>query len=236
MEKASIHAGGEAEIQQVIRHYDGIAEHYEADRFDNSYGRYVDAQEQRVLRRWLAPVRNGLILDLACGTGRLLHLATHGLDASQEMVRLARQKHSAKDIRCGRATNLEELKIRFDAIFCMHLFMHLPPEEIQMVLDACFDRLRTDGLLIFDVPSPSRRKLTGFRPVGWHAGTAMALSSLVAMIGTNWRLASQRGILFFPIHQVSGKLRPLLRPMDDFLGATPLKRLSSYLLFCLERK
>jgi SAM-dependent methyltransferase len=236
MEKAGAHHPNAADTEQVIRYYDALAVAYEADRFGNSYGRYVDAQEQRILRGWLTPVRNGLVLDLACGTGRLLHLATHGLDASPEMVRLARQNHSGKDLRHGLAGNLEEFEVQFGAIFCMHLFMHLLSGEIQTVLNACFNQLKAGGLLIFDVPSASRRKLTGFRPAGWHAGTAVALPDLVAMIGAKWRLTSKRGILFFPIHHLPGRLRPLLRPLDDFIGTTPLKRFSSYLLFRLERK
>jgi SAM-dependent methyltransferase len=236
MEKATAHDRDAADIEQVIRYFDRLAGHYDADKFGNSYGRYVDAQERRVLKRWLAPIHNGLVLDFACGTGRLLDLATHGMDASPEMVRLARQKHSGKDLRCGLAANLAEFGIRFDAIFCLHLCMHLPPAEIQMVLRAGFDQLKPGGFLIFDLPSLTRRKLTGFRPVGWHAGTALSLQDAVALAGSQWRLISTRGILFFPIHRVPGRVRPLLRPLDDLIGATALKKFSSYLLYCLERK
>ncbi len=125
---------GAADLEQVIRYYDRVAEHYDADRFGNSYGRYIDAQERRVLKRWLAPAGNGLVLDLACGTGRLLDFATHGMDASPEMARIAGQKHPGKALRCGPAAKLGGFGIRFDAIFSLHLLMHLPPAEIQMLL------------------------------------------------------------------------------------------------------
>ena len=86
---------------QVVRYYDQLADRYDQDRFGISYGVYVDAQERRLLRKWLAPVSQGKTLDLACGTGRLLDLATHGLDASQAMVRIARSKHPGKPIHCA---------------------------------------------------------------------------------------------------------------------------------------
>ena len=70
--------GDEADLKagRVVEYYNDLSERYDLDRFDNSYGAYVDAQERRILRRWLAPMGQGKILDLACGTGRLLDLAT----------------------------------------------------------------------------------------------------------------------------------------------------------------
>lgn len=94
--------------QQLVDYYDQLAESYDHSRFDNSYGRYIDAQERRLLKHWLDQVQGGKILDLACGSGRLLHLATHGLDASPAMVRIAKQKHPGKDVRCGFASEAAE--------------------------------------------------------------------------------------------------------------------------------
>jgi SAM-dependent methyltransferase len=224
-----------AVANSVIQYYDRLAGQYDEDRFGNSYGRYLDAQERRLLRRWLQPYRDGAILDLACGTGRLLDFATHGLDASRAMVRLAQAKHPRKPIRCARAGELGQFQTVFDAIFCLHLFMHLPPAEIGVLLRACFDHVRAGGVLIFDVPSAVRRRLTGFRPTGWHAGTAFTLREIAALSGPQWRLKTTRGILGFPIHRLPPRIRPLLRPLDDVIGAAPLKPLCSYLVCCLER-
>jgi SAM-dependent methyltransferase len=219
----------------LVEYYDQLAGRYDEERFGHSYGRYLDAQERRLLQRWLAPFRGGTILDLACGTGRLLDLATQGLDASPAMVRLAQAKHPQKPIRGARASELGEMQTVFDAIFCLHLLMHLPRAEITALLNSCFDQLRPGGVLIFDVPSALRRKLTGFRPAGWHAGTALSLREVVALTGPRWRLKAARGIMFFPIHRVAPRLRLLMRPLDDMIGATPLKPLCSYLACCLER-
>jgi SAM-dependent methyltransferase len=223
------------EADHLIRYYDRLASRYDEERFGNSYGRYLDRQERRLLHRWLAPYRGGLILDLACGTGRLLDLATHGLDASPTMVCLAREKHPHKTIRCAWAREMEGFETTFDAVFCLHLLMHLPPAEIVALLHLSFEHLRPGGVLIFDVPSALRRRVTGFRPASWHAGTALTLREVAALTGPRWRIKATRGILFFPIHRLPPKVRPLLGLLDDVVGATPLKPFCSYLVCCLQR-
>jgi len=221
---------------RIVEYYDELAERYDLDRFDNAYGAYVDAQERRILRRWLAPVSRGTILDLACGTGRLLDLATHGLDASDAMVRIARSKHPGKPIHCGPGIELAQLGVRFDAVYCLHLFMHLPTAEIESLFRACRDQLRPGGLFILDVLTALRRRLTGFKPDGWHGGTALSWAEVRALAGTGWRHRSDRGILFFPIHHLPSRVRPAFRRVDDLIGMTPLKALSSYTMYCLEKE
>lgn len=222
--------------RQLVDYYDQLAESYDHSRFGNSYGRYVDAQERRLLKHWLYQVQGGKILDLACGSGRLLDLATHGLDASPAMVRIAKQKHPGKDVRCGIAKVAAGFGTQFDAIFSAHLFMHLARKEIEVIIDVCHEQLRPGGLLMFDIPSAHRRRLTGFRGSGWHAGTALTFEEVAAISGINWRLKSSRGVLFFPIHRLPPGIRPLFRVADDLIGMTPGKTWSSYLFFCLERR
>jgi SAM-dependent methyltransferase len=151
------------------------------------------------------------------------------------MVRLAQAKHPQKPIRCARASEVGKFQTVFDAIFCLHLLMHLPVAEIRALLTSCFDQLRPGGVLIFDVPSALRRKLTRFRPAGWHASMALTLREVAALGRPRWHLKATRGILFFPIHRLPQKVRPLLRPLDDVIGATPLKPLCSHLAYCLQR-
>ncbi len=219
----------------VVRRYDAWSASYDADRFGTSYGRYVHTQEKRLLRKWLTPSPRGRVLSLACGTGRLMDFATHGLDASKEMAEVARKKHPAKTILVGRAEKLPEHGLQFDAIFCLHLFMHLTPSLMAQILVGCAQCVPPGGRLIFDIPSARRRALTGFRPTGWHAGNALTHAQVVEILGARWNLRAWRGLLFFPVHRVPRKLRPWLRRWDDFLGLTPLKQWASYLMYCAER-
>ena len=128
------------------------------------------------------------------------------------------------------------LGVRFDAVFCLHLFMHLPPDEIKSLFRVCRNQLRPGGILIFDAPTPLRRRLTRFQPGGWHGGTALSWAEVRALAGADWRHRTDRGVLFFPIHRLPSRVRWAFRRLDDLIGMTPLKALSSYTVYCLERQ
>jgi SAM-dependent methyltransferase len=219
-----------------VQFYDGLAATYDDERFGGSYGGYIDAQEKRILRRWLAPIRGLPILDFACGTGRMSEFATHGLDPSRAMVEIARAKHPRNNILCGGVDLLPQFRTTFDAILCFHLFMHLPLAETSNIVIHLLQYIKPGGLLIFDVPSSSRRRLSGFRPSGWHGATALNRCEISAMVSENAVLQDFRGILFFPIHRIPQRVRPMLRPIDDFFGATPLNVFCAYFLCCFQRK
>ena len=79
------------EKDAVVAYYDEIAGTYDESRFGNSYGHFIDAEERRILDQLLPPNPLERRLEIACGTGRLTNYATHGLDASAEMLARARE-------------------------------------------------------------------------------------------------------------------------------------------------
>lgn len=68
---------------KVVEYYDHLAKDYDRDRFGNSYGRFIDAEERAVLSRWKVK-DSGRVLEVACGTGRSLDFAAAGCDASSK--------------------------------------------------------------------------------------------------------------------------------------------------------
>ena len=81
-------------MNQIVTYYNELANDYDENRFKNSYGNYIDKQERGILNILLNKKEN--ILDLACGTGRLSNYATSGVDASVNMVEIARKKYPEK--------------------------------------------------------------------------------------------------------------------------------------------
>ena len=80
----------------ITAYYDRIANLYDTDRFGNTYGQFIDAQEHAILSQLLHTAAGQRVLDVGCGTGRFLGYATHGLDASAAMLAVARQKQPEK--------------------------------------------------------------------------------------------------------------------------------------------
>ncbi|QEI40981.1 Phthiotriol/phenolphthiotriol dimycocerosates methyltransferase [Dolichospermum sp. UHCC 0315A] len=116
------------------------------DRWANSYDwAFPSFIYQAIHKRLLTKVElspNANVLDLGCGTGRLLNrLATQfpeitatGLDLSPQMLRIARQnnRHRPRLIYLeGNAEHLPFAEGQFDAVFNTISFLHYPqPEQV----------------------------------------------------------------------------------------------------------
>jgi SAM-dependent methyltransferase len=217
---------------EIERYYNALAPRYDEKIFGGSYGQYLDRQERSLLRPWLAG--KARVLDLGCGTGRFLDLASHGLDRNHEMLAQARAKPPGRPLVMATASRAPFPDGSFDAIFSMHVFMHLPKAEISRTLLECRRLLCPGGTLIFDVPSQARRRLTRFRPASWHCATAYSRAELRAM-SAGWLWRELHGLLAFPIHRLPAPIRPLLWPLDTALGRSPLRWWCSYYLIRLEK-
>ena len=158
---------------KIIDYYNNLAPTYDENRFDNTYGHFIDSEERHVLNRLLTGKENK-VLEIACGTGRLLDYAGYGIDASEKMLTIARQKFPKKDLQqsLGQSTPFNDAY--FDAVYSFHLMMHLEQEDIYGIIKESHRILKPKGRLIFDIPSLSRRKLFGREHGnGWHGNTAL---------------------------------------------------------------
>jgi len=59
--------------REIVAYCDQLASTYDADRFANSYGQFIDRRERQILKA-------NRILDIGCCTGRLTNCATHGCE------------------------------------------------------------------------------------------------------------------------------------------------------------
>lgn len=226
-------------MQPISDYYDRLAEDYDQVRFGNSYGRYLDHLERVILRAWLSGTKPADVIDLGCGTGRLLDFAMTGVDASQEMLRVAARKYSSRRLIHATLPQVDSaVEDRFQAGICFHVFMHLDEKAIAASLQSIAQVVKGGGRLILDIPSRHRRSLSRRRPdeSGWHGNTAATASDIEAWAGPQWRIVRRRGVLFFPIHRLPSFARPFFRELDDWIGRTPLGRFSSYHVYELERR
>jgi cyclopropane fatty-acyl-phospholipid synthase-like methyltransferase len=220
--------------EKILKYYDQLAPTYDENRFENSYGKYIDKQERSFLNSFFSKNKFSKILDLGCGTGRLLNFATHGLDFSTEMLKVAKEKFPEKILKVGEISkiNFEE---NFDCIFSFHVIMHQTKEETGLFLKECFEKLDKTGVLIFDYPTKSRSKKENGEN-NWHAKNVFSDVEISDLVKNDWRIVEKKGVLLFPIHQVPIKLRNLFLSLDIFLCKTIFRKWASYNIVVLEKK
>jgi len=144
--------------------FDVFARFYDAD--------YGDFQDDLLLYRGFAERTGGPLLELACGTGRLLVPLAQagceitGVDISPALLAVARRKIEAAGLQ-QRVTLVEadmrdfRLSRHFRLAFvAINSFMHLLTTEDQLQALRCWrEHLAPDGLLILDLFHPHPQSL-----------------------------------------------------------------------------
>jgi 2-polyprenyl-3-methyl-5-hydroxy-6-metoxy-1,4-benzoquinol methylase len=128
-----------------------IFDHEESIRWGKSYDMF--------LRGWLPANKNDTILDVGCGSGKLLQfllakgfINLHGVDISPEQTALARQV--CKNITEANLLNfLETTNNKYDLITALDVIEHLDKEEILRFLNSCYTALKGSGRLIVQTPN-----------------------------------------------------------------------------------
>ena len=220
--------------EQILEYYDQLAPTYDQNRFENSYGKYIDEQERQFLKTFFIKYQFSKILDLGCGTGRLLDFATHGLDFSAEMLKVAQQKYPEKILKVGEISKID-FKEKFDCIFSFHVIMHQTEDETQLFLKESHEKLNYKGILIFDYPTKCRSKLKNGES-NWHAKNTFSEEEILKIVKGDWKILEKVGVLLFPIHQVPKSIRNFFLPLDISLCKTFLKKWASYNIVVLEKK
>ncbi|WP_020535331.1 class I SAM-dependent DNA methyltransferase [Lewinella cohaerens] len=223
-------------LKEVGDYYEALAPVYDQDRFGNTYGQFIHQQEEEILQQFIGkPQGNELRLDLGCGTGRLLHFGTHGLDYSQAMIDEARKKHPTKVLQQGSALAIPHFTKKFSSVFSFHLLMHLAERDIPKVFTEVDRILDTKGVFVFDIPSAKRRQLTSYQAQNWHAAQSLSINDLKRILGGRWQVVDSQGVLFLPIHRFPNWLRQPVRWLDSLLCRSPWKEYASYLVIKIQK-
>ena len=222
--------------EEIKNYYDDLADSYDTNRFENSYGKFIDKQERIFLSQHLPPVSTHNILDLGCGTGRFIEFANNGVDISPKMIAIASKKNPHIEIKEGSVTNIPYPDNYFDTIFSLHVIMHLNKETTHSFLIEAANKTKTKGNLIFDFPSAKRRNLVNYKAHNWHAANQFSIDDILSMAEKHWTVKQTAGILFLPIHRFPSCIRPLFVKIDQLLCNSFLKEYASYLIINLEKK
>jgi SAM-dependent methyltransferase len=143
---------------EVYPRYASVIKRYSPS-FDTRAAEAWAAAFQRYLRGWLPDDRRARIIDLGCGSGRMLYLLRQlgyenlqGIDISAEQVQLARQV--VDDVIEGDVLKyLRESTESCDLIVALDLIEHLTKDEATDFLQAIEQRLKPGGRLILNTPN-----------------------------------------------------------------------------------
>jgi ubiquinone/menaquinone biosynthesis C-methylase UbiE len=142
----------------------GTVEQYEKSRYGNikkSLSHWIDCDAIEYFLRKYAPARNGIFLDLACGTGRLTRgLASKGFriissDFSGVMLEAAKQKCPSQGMPFlsarADALHLPFKDFEFDGVFTIRFIRHYKIEQRKSFYRQIHRVLKEKGILVFDV-------------------------------------------------------------------------------------
>ena len=122
--------------------------HARAREYDNWWlGRGLHAQnrppgweeERKGLERWIAGLPPARMLDVACGTGfmtRHLRGEIVGLDQSDAMLDIARERVPGATFVQGDALELPFPNSSFDRVFASYFYCHLEEERLRFLAEA----------------------------------------------------------------------------------------------------
>jgi len=220
--------------QEIVDYYNKLAQNYDNDRFNNTYGRYIDYQEKKLVCKLLKGNDINKTVDMACGTGRFLEFARYGIDISGEMIKVAGTKFPECKLYKKSVMKTDFAGNMFATAFSFHLVMHLRKDDTILFLNEVNRILVSGGRFIFDFPSKCRRNITGLKKDNWHGANDYTLDE-IKKIAENWRLRSYYGILFFPIHRFPKSFRKFLMPLDTLLCRSFLRKYASYIVVVLEK-
>jgi SAM-dependent methyltransferase len=161
-----------------------------------------------------------------------------GVDASNEMLKVAAAKFPQHRLFQSTLPTIALADASFNTATCFHVFMHLDEHLITASLAEIARVIKANGRFIMDIPSQHRRALKR-RPdseTGWHGNTAATQADIERWAEPHWRVVRRRGILFFPIHRLPSFMRGLFGGLDSLIGRTPLAHYSSYHVYELERR
>lgn len=121
----------------------------------NKWGTAYDSY----LKGWLPSQKNANILEIACGSGRLLHFFKArkytnitGVDISPEQVQLAKKIVEAV-VQADILKFLENVDKTYDLIIGLDIIEHFQKDEVLRFLDACYKALKPRGRIILQTPN-----------------------------------------------------------------------------------
>lgn len=221
-----------------------IVQRYDRWRFASAGGRYVNQRELDAIAGMLADVpRDGGVLDLPCGTGRLLERLQRegfrrleGADNSQAMLDASRARCGA-DVsfsqRDAFATGFDDAS--FAAVVSLRFFFHWP--DPAPLLNEFSRVLRPGGHLVFDTlrRSPRSRGALVQKLLGGKLWTLSDDAVRAAVSAAGLEVVRSEAMLLLPSLAYRGLFGPAVRVVDGLEARLPDAARTKVVWLCRRR-
>lgn len=100
----------------------------------------------------------GDVLEIGCGVGRLLKDGYYGIDISENMIRIAKNRKPRSYCTISINGAIPYAKNSFDNVYCYLVFQHLKPYEIQQYIKEAYRVLKVGGKFVFQYIQGTERE------------------------------------------------------------------------------
>lgn len=218
-----------------------------ADTYDSRYSEFYLNLSGESLHRVLKPMKDGLILDIATGTGRsLIALGKRGynvigVDITMAMLAIAQKRVEELQIQSisltqGDAINLPFKDESFDAVVCTR-FLHIMPYETQrFFIDEMGRVLKPNGLLICEFYSPFWGGFLWWTPLGRRYPKRYTWPSQIKELFRGYKIQKSIGLGLPGMSFISRKVdHKLAISASRWLNIFPIKHISYQILIVAKK-
>lgn len=144
--------------QRIYKEYTSYSQNLKAPLNSRAIKRWEQGYDS-YLKGWMPQRKDASILEVACGSGRLLHFFkarkytnVTGVDISPEQVQLAKKVVEAV-VQADILDFLEKVDKTYDLIIGLDIVEHFQKDEVLRFLDACYKALKPHGRIILQLPN-----------------------------------------------------------------------------------
>lgn len=128
---------------------------YEETRLEDKRDRDVFSREIEIVKKFLSDSINGPLLDVACGTGRVMpHYGKReisGIDISKDMLKIAKKRKPSAKLKVADATEIPYDDETFSVCITSRFLMHTP--DYSIILREMARVTKKGGSIIADFPN-----------------------------------------------------------------------------------
>lgn len=93
--------------------------------------------------------RKGKVLEIGCGVGRLMQDGDYGIDISENMLKIAKQRNPNLNLSVTDGRTIPHEDAYFNYVYCYLVFQHLHIDGVQSYIKEAYRVLKNGGVFTF---------------------------------------------------------------------------------------